>query len=308
MKRLLYYIVLLEKSLRLFIVYILLTTLFLFLADIDLTLHNITLLLTLNYEPSNIFDCLAQIMILLIELSPIMFFIDIRVLSLESRSEIKARFLNNHIIVVGCGHLGRRIIKLLDELNLDYVLIVLKKDVYTNDVVSKLMKSGKPVIVGDARVDDTLLRAGIKKARAIIITVNNDLLNPIIAEKAKELNPNIRVVARIYDDSLARLLLKHPYIDEIISSTFIAQKYFAFGAFFDIVSEESLVTIKVHEKLVGKKIKDLKNTGINVIALNRDKQWVAFSDDTVLKEGDAIVIVGTMKSLRKFIDTYATKT
>jgi len=300
-----YYLLLLERSLRLFIVYIILATILIIVSGINLDARTVTLLLTLNYEPVGIFDALLQILILLIELSPIVFFVDVRNLTSERKMEIKVQCMKNHVIIVGCGHLGRRVVRLMEKLGVPFVVVVKSEDKETNEEVVRLLKEGKPVIFGDATISLTLEKAHISSARSIIITINNDLINPIIAEKAKKLNPRIRTVVRIFDDALAELLSKYPHIDEIVSTTQTADQFFVFGAFFDVIPQESLITLSVEGKLVGKTIRDIENIGVKVVAIKHGETWIKVPENYKLKQDDLITIVGDAKSLKLFIDRFS---
>jgi len=52
------------------------------------------------------------------------------------------------------------------------------------------------VIISDATIDNTLRRAGIERAKEIIITTPSDAANVFITLTARELQPNIRIIAR----------------------------------------------------------------------------------------------------------------
>ena len=70
---------------------------------------------------------------------------------------------HNHVILVGLGHLGFRVVKELHELDRDVVII--EKD--PQDVlIDQTQAMGFPVIVGDARREEELRGANVKKARA----------------------------------------------------------------------------------------------------------------------------------------------
>lgn len=271
-------------------------------AGIPPTLENIALLLSLNYEPKTTSEAVAQLMILMLEFSPLTAFMELVSHSQESKSAAKARFMRGHVIVVGCGHLGRRVVELLKKLGIDFVLVVKPEDRVTNEVVIRLLREGYPVVFGDATVSETLERAGVRRARAIIITINNDLINPIIAEHAKKLNPRIRTVVRIFNDELADMLRESPYIDEVISTTGIAHTFFAFGAFFDVAVEESVVALRVGSHLAGKSIRELARLGVDVAAVKRGEIWLHAAPDLVLREGDVILVLGRPEQMRKLID------
>jgi len=305
LKKLKYYLMVIGNTLRIVIFLSFLSLVLTLLSGIELSVRNITLLLTLNYEPQGFLDALAQMIILFAELSPIMAFVESKTLTREDKAELKASLMENHIIVVGCGHLGRKIVGVLEELSLPYVLVVRPEDRANNETVIQLLKKGRPIVFGDATITDTLIRAGIEKARAIIIAVNNDTLNALIAEKAKKINPRVRTVVRIFSDELASLLTANPNFDEIMSTTSISKRFFVFGSFFDVVIEDELISIKASKKLVGKTVRNIESLGVNIIAIKRGSHWIKVSEDTEILNGDTIVFLGSKDTLRKFIDKFS---
>lgn len=111
-----------------------------------------------------------------------------------------ASLYRDHIIVLGVGKVGYRIIKGLLELNESVVAIERSSDaLLLDDVVDR----GVPVIRGDGRLTKTLNEAGVMRARAIILATSNDLANLDVALTARDVNPQIKVVVRLFDDTLA---------------------------------------------------------------------------------------------------------
>ncbi len=110
---------------------------------------------------------------------------------------------NNHIILVGLGHLGFRVAQEINNMGQDIVLIEANPKA---DLITNIKAMGIPVIQDDASHATTLEAAGVKRARAILLCTQNDSLNLKIALNAKRLNPAIHVVLRIFDDEFAHAL------------------------------------------------------------------------------------------------------
>lgn len=106
--------------------------------------------------------------------------------------------LENHVIVCGCGQNGSEAIKELRKSNLQFVVIDKSEPIYLNDL--------SYFIMDDATKDEVLLRAGIKKAKAILITLPNDAENMFVVLTAKELNPSITIISRASKDSSVKKL------------------------------------------------------------------------------------------------------
>ncbi|MBI5651432.1 MAG: NAD-binding protein [Chloroflexi bacterium] len=134
-----------------------------------------------------------------------------------------ASTFNNHIILVGLGHLGSRVVKQLRELNQDVVVI---EAAPREDLADAARALDAPVLQGDATHESILEQAGVRRARVIILCTQNDNLNLHIAVKARTLNPNVRVVTRIFDDDFARAL-EQQFGFRALSATGMAAPIFA---------------------------------------------------------------------------------
>ncbi len=110
---------------------------------------------------------------------------------------------NNHVILIGLGHLGYRVVKQLNDLEQEVVVIELAPK---PDLLSSVQRMGVPVLQDDGTREAVMVAAGVPKARVIILCTQDDSLNLQMALKARNLNPNIKVVIRIFDDEFATSL------------------------------------------------------------------------------------------------------
>ncbi|MCI0474947.1 MAG: NAD-binding protein [Anaerolineales bacterium] len=134
-----------------------------------------------------------------------------------------ASTFNHHIVVVGLGHLGYRVVWQLHELNQEVVVIEAKP---RDDLVANLRAFDLPILEGDATREALLDAAGIKRARVLVLCTQNDNLNMQIAVKARSLNKDIRVIMRIFDDDFARAL-QQQFGFTALSATGMAAPVFA---------------------------------------------------------------------------------
>lgn len=114
-----------------------------------------------------------------------------------------ASTFNQHVVLIGLGHLGFRVAQSLHSLGQDVVVIEINPKA---DLVASVQDLGIPTLADDGKREAALQAAGVEKAQAIILCTQNDSLNLQIALKARSLNPNIRVVLRIFDDDFATAL------------------------------------------------------------------------------------------------------
>ena len=94
-------------------------------------------------------------------------------------------------IVIGSGPVGRTLTRLLLDNEIDPVLIELNID-----TVRSLRRHGLRAVYGDATHADTLKQAGIEEADTLILSASGLHTSGEIVRTARELNPNLRVLAR----------------------------------------------------------------------------------------------------------------
>lgn len=154
---------------------------------------------------------------------------DFGVLLFNRRSRSKewqmavASTMSNHIVLVGLGHLGFRVVSQLNQLNQDVVVIEQEP---RDDLVANLRRLDVPILEGDATREVMLDAAGVRRARTLVLCTQNDNLNMQIAVKARSMNPNLRVVIRIFDDDFARAL-ENQFGFHAVSATGMAAPIFA---------------------------------------------------------------------------------
>jgi voltage-gated potassium channel len=111
--------------------------------------------------------------------------------------------LHDHVIVCGYGRFGRAV---ADELRRGQTeLVVVDMDPARED---ELHVAEVPYIIGSALADDVLERAGIRRARALVVATPSDPDNVFITLSAREKSKTIRIHARAETEAgLRRLLL-----------------------------------------------------------------------------------------------------
>lgn len=104
--------------------------------------------------------------------------------------------MNQHIIICGGGRVGHEIATQLEKTK--QVCVIIEKD----ELKSKdLTNEGHLVLNGDTLKEKVLLTAGIKKAKLLIAAYGDDADNVFLTLTAKELNPNIKIIARVENES-----------------------------------------------------------------------------------------------------------
>lgn len=134
-----------------------------------------------------------------------------------------ASTFQNHIILVGLGHLGFRVASQLHSMGQDVVAIELSPSA---ELVANTRGLDIPVLQGDGTNEAMLEAAGVRRARAVMLCTQNDSLNLQMAVKSRGMNPGIHVVIRIFDDEFASALQKQ-FGFSAISATGMAAPIFA---------------------------------------------------------------------------------
>lgn len=121
--------------------------------------------------------------------------------------------LHDHLIVCGAGRVGSYVIDDLRAGALPFVVIEADADriatLGERDPSLRLLH-------GDGADDDLLAKAGVERARGVFAVTGDDALNLMITLSAKQLNPAVRVVARVHDARNANKA-RRVGADEIVS-------------------------------------------------------------------------------------------
>lgn len=127
--------------------------------------------------------------------------------------------LQDHIVVCGLGHVGSRVVEALHALGAPVVAIEKRT---TDSFAVAVEALGIPVLYGDARHDELLIQAGVRRAKTIVCATDDDLTNLEVAIDAKRENPPIRVVMRMFDQRVAHKMRSALDLDETFSTSALA--------------------------------------------------------------------------------------
>lgn len=220
-----------------------------------------------------------------------------------------ASTFSNHVILIGLGHLGYRVVKKLRELNQDVVVIELTSE---PDLIMKVRQLDVPVIIDDGTRETVLTAAGVSKARTIILCTQNDSLNLRMALKSRSINPKIEVVIRIFDDEFAASL-ESQFGFHAMSATGMAAPIFAAIAAHIDITPPLMIEGKPHILAnipVGSRshlrectIQDLEEKyHISIILLCKDGQRQFHpAGNEVVRSGHTIAIFGDSEMINTII-------
>lgn len=145
---------------------------------------------------------------------------------------------SGHVVVIGLGNVGYRVVEELDRMGERVVVVERQAD---NSFVLSCRRKRVPVIIGDATVRETLQQAHVKQARAVIVATSADLVNLEIALLVAELNEKQRVVVRLGDSVLAETARTAAGVKMALSLPELAAPAFVSGLLGDRVLSMFLV-------------------------------------------------------------------
>jgi voltage-gated potassium channel len=124
-----------------------------------------------------------------------------------------------HAIIVGFGVPGRFIGELLDFRGMPYVVIE------SNPVVAERCTI-VPIILGDARLEETLQRAGIEHATLLALTPPMETVVHEVITAARRLRTDLRIVARVNYTSAALKAQQLGADEVVVGEQLIAREFF----------------------------------------------------------------------------------
>ncbi len=183
--------------------------------------------------------------------------------------------------------------------------------------VEQLNKDGVLYIIGEAASEETLIKAGIEKARGLVTAVATDADNVFLVLIAKQLNPHIFIVARAIQDT-AKRTLQAAGADKVVSPYDLGARRMAHAIirptvikFLELAFTDDRTDIQVEEITAksGSKLTDipLKDSGIRqymdliILSIRKKAGNMIFNPkaDSKIEEGDTLVVVGSAANILK---------
>ncbi|MFD8235264.1 NAD-binding protein [Streptomyces sp. NPDC059696] len=110
------------------------------------------------------------------------------------------RGLGGHVVLLGLGKIGTRVLTRLRELNIPVVCVESDPDARGLATARRLRV---PVVLGDVTQEGVLEAAKIHRAHALLALTSADTTNLEASLYARSVRPDLRVVLRLYDDDFA---------------------------------------------------------------------------------------------------------
>ena len=220
----------------------------------------------------------------------------------------RARHMRDHVVVVGLGSTGIRVVT--DLTAAGYDVVVIERD-ENNRFLSIAAKLDVPVIFGDSTMRQTLESARVDRARGVAVLTQADMQNigtGIVLLEILGSDTEVPIVMRVQGRALAAAVNRQFGFENVRSIVDLAAPWFigaamglqVLGTFW--VGQRSFMVggmlVTAGSELDGLKLVDM-STHTRVIAITRLEGPVSLRPrrDARLKAGDTVYLIGPYREL-----------
>jgi Trk K+ transport system NAD-binding subunit len=220
--------------------------------------------------------------------------------------------ISGHVVVIGLGNVGTRVIRMLHELGHEVVAIDNKESARGAQLASEL---DVPLIIGDATEEETLRQASVRTCLALLALTSSDVVNLEAALHARTLRPGLHVVLRLFDSDFASRVEQAFEIPVSRSVSSLAAPAFAAALLErDVIGTIAVerrvlviaeVPIAAGSELAGRTVSDVAEAGqVRVIALSGGMdlrpRWTP-EPDTPISAGDRLTVIANRTGLSRVL-------
>ena len=235
-----------------------------------------------------------------------------RVLGLRKISRDIKR-LNGHVIICGFGRMGEILAGQLHAKKKTFVIVE-----KSPERIAEATEMGYLAVSDDATEEDALESVGVAVAATLATTLPHDADNVFIALTARNLNPDLHIIARGEFQSTEKKLLQAGADRVVLPAATSAMRMAAMITrpsvleLVELVSGRHVAEVEVDEvalsakcKLVGMTLaqSDIRSRhGLLVVAVRRGRESLQFAPgaDLEFKAEDRVVVIGPLKDIEQF--------
>ncbi len=236
----------------------------------------------------------------------------IRAILGRKRLNNKINHLKQHHIICGYGRIGQVLCKHIRHKPIDFVVVEMNEELIPTMEADQIL-----FLTGDATDEAVLLNARIKEAKGLVAVLGTDAQNVFLVLTARQLNPNIFIIARSCESrSKSKLLaagadaVESPYdmgamsmAQRIIRPTVTSFLNLALASQSkEIQMEEIPITPESHLVNVMLKDSEIRSAyNLIIIAIKKDDGQMNFnpSFDTLIEAHDTVIAVGEAINLQR---------
>jgi voltage-gated potassium channel len=220
--------------------------------------------------------------------------------------------MKDHYIICGYGRIGSLICREFSAKPLPFVVVESNPA-----VLEKLEDDGYPFLRGNATEDDTLLKAGIKRAKGLVAVVTSDTENVYITLTARGLNPNLYILARSGEPG-SDIKLKRAGANKVVSPYQIGGSRMAQAIlrpnvvdFIEIATSRGHIDLQMEEIFIperspfcGQNLLDAgfrRETGAIIVGIKKGSGKMVFNPDSasLIEARDTLIVLGQPSAIMK---------
>lgn len=213
--------------------------------------------------------------------------------------------LRDHYIVCGYGRIGSLICKEFAAKPIPFVVV-------ENNlaVLEKMEEDNVLFLRGNATEDETLLKAGIKRAKGLVSVVTSDTENVYITLTARGLNPDLFILARSSEPG-SDIKLKRAGATKVVSPYHIGGNRMAQAVlrpnvvdFIEIATGREHIDLQIeeifipaHSTFIGQNLRDAglrRDTGVIIVGIKKANGKMVFNPDSasLIDAKDTLIVLG----------------
>lgn len=220
--------------------------------------------------------------------------------------------LRDHYIVCGYGRVGRAAAFELQRAGMPTVVV--DRD---PERVERAVRAGLLGVNADSTRDETLLEAGVSRARGLIAALATDADNLFVILSARNLNPGLKVAARAGEEE-AEEKLRRAGADVVFAPYSSAGHQLARSLlrphvvqFLDVATSSIGLDVRIEQvrvaaasEFVSRSLKQLqvrRELGVIVLAIRKASGQMQFNPpaDAVIEADDFLIVMGEHDNLRR---------
>ncbi len=220
--------------------------------------------------------------------------------------------LRDHYIICGYGRIGSLICREFAAKPLPFVVIE-----NNPAIIEKLEEENYAFLRGNATEDETLLKAGIKRAKGLVSVVTSDTENVYITLTARGLNPGLYILARSGEPG-SDLKLQRAGANKVVSPYHIGGSRMAHAIlkpnvvdFIEIATGRGHYDLQMEEIFIpeqspfsGRTLLDTgvrRETGVIIVGIKKKSGKMVFNPEpgSLIESMDTLIVLGESAAIAK---------